>query len=181
MIVLMTIIGIPGLRQNDFRQYKPIGRRPMANQKLPQDFREFLQLLNDHRVEYLLIGGYAVGYHGYPRTTADMDVWIAMNQENAEKVVEVFNAFGMRSPDITPDLFMEPGNIVRMGIPPVRIEVLNEIDGVGFAACMVGAVIGDFEGIRVPLISLEDLKHNKIASGRHKDLEDLEHLPKSSE
>ncbi len=151
----------------------------MARQELPQDFREFLRLLNEHQVEYLLIGGYAVGYHGFPRTTADMDVWVAISSENALKLVEVFNTFGMKSSDIVPDLFMKPGNIVRMGVPPIRIEVLNEIDGVEFSDCIAGAIFGDFDGVQVPLISLDDLKRNKKASGRHKDLEDLEHLPDS--
>lgn len=132
----------------------------MGNQRLPQDFKEFLKLLNERGVEYLLIGGYAVGYHGYPRTTADMDVWVANNRENARKLVEVFMEFGMNSPDITPELFMNSGNIIRMGVPPVRINVLNEIDGVS-----------------VPLISLADLRRNKKAAGRYKDFDDLEHLP----
>lgn len=118
-----------------------------------------------------------MGYYGYPRTTADLDIWIATNKVNAKKVVETFEDFGMRSSEITPALFLKPGNIVRMGVPPVRIEVLNEIDGVEFLDCFAQATIGDFDGIRVPLISLRDLKRNKRASGRHKDLEDLEHLP----
>jgi predicted nucleotidyltransferase len=148
----------------------------MGNQTLPQDFREFLRLLNKHGVDYLLIGGYAVGYHGYPRTTADMDVWTSIGPENAQKLVDVFNEFGMKSPDITPELFMTPGNIVRMGVPPVRIEVLNEIDGVTFSDCSANATIDEIDGVRVSLISLADLKRNKKASGRHKDLDDLEHL-----
>ncbi len=175
----MISIGSPEHLRNVLPLFKSIGRQLMARQELPQDFREFLRLLNEHQVEYLLIGGYAVGYHGYPRTTADMDVWVAIDSENASRLVEVFNAFGMSSPDIVPELFLKPGNIVRIGVPPVRIEVLNEIDGVEFSDCRIGAVIGDFDGVDVPLISLDDLKRNKKASGRHKDLEDLEHLPKS--
>jgi hypothetical protein len=100
-----------------------------------------------------------------------------LNQDNAESLVQAFGAFGMKSSEITSDLFLEPGNIVRMGIPPVRIGVLNETDGVVFSECVDRSVLGDFDGIQVPLISLEDLKRNKKASGRHKDLEDLEHLP----
>jgi predicted nucleotidyltransferase len=173
----MMSIGIPDLLLKGSPPSKSTGRRRMGNQRLPQDFREFLKLLNDHKVEYLLIGGYAVGYHGYPRTTADLDVWVATNSKNAVKLVDVFGAFGMRSAEITHDLFLKPGNIVRMGVPPVRIEILNEIDGVRFSDCAANAVLGDFDGIQVPLISLQDLKRNKKASGRHKDLEDLDHLP----
>ena len=107
----------------------------MEEQMLPDDFKEFLRLLNAHAVDYLLIGGYAVGYHGYPRTTADLDVWVAISSENAEKLVKVFNEFGMLSSELNADLFISPGNIVRMGMAPVRIEVLNEIDGVEFKDC----------------------------------------------
>ncbi len=148
----------------------------MANQELPQDFKEFLRLLNDHGVEYLLIGGYAVGYYGYPRSTADIDVWVANHLDNAGKLTRVFTDFGMISEDITPELFLNPGNIVRMGVPPVRIEVLNEIDGVDFDECMVNSENGMIDGVPVKLISLPDLKRNKRASRRYKDLEDLEHL-----
>lgn len=149
----------------------------MENNALPEDFREFLRLLNDHGVEYLLIGGYAVGYHGYPRTTADLDVWVAIDSSNATKLVDVFSDFGMRSAELNPTLFMTPGTIVRMGLAPVRIEVLNEIDGVDFDRCKDRSVTADMDGIPVPLIALADLRANKLASGRHKDLDDLEHLP----
>jgi hypothetical protein len=95
----------------------------MANQTLPGDFKEFLKLLDDHNVEYLLIGGYAVGYYGYPRTTADMGIFIAMNRKNAVRLKEVFTDFGMVDSAVTPDLFLEKGTIVRMGLPPMRIEM----------------------------------------------------------
>jgi len=143
---------------------------------LPDDFKEFLKLLNDREVEYLLIGGYAVGYHGYPRTTADIDVWVAISTENAEKLVAVFNDFGMLSDEVDISLFMNPGNIVRMGMAPVRIEVLNEIDGVEFNDCFSRRSPIEIDGVEVNLISLADLRANKLASGRHKDLDDLEHL-----
>ena len=149
----------------------------MENQMLPGDFKEFLKLLNDREVEYLLVGGYAVGYHGYPRTTADMDVWVAINIENAKKLVSVFNEFGMLSDEVDTSLFMTSGNIVRMGMAPIRIEVLNDIDGVEFQACFVRSSTVEMDGIAVNLISLADLRANKLASGRHKDLDDLEHLP----
>ncbi|MEE9368051.1 MAG: nucleotidyltransferase [Pontiella sp.] len=149
----------------------------MENQMLPDDFKEFLRLLNGHKVEYLLIGGYAVGYHGYPRTTADIDIWVAINPETAEKLVSAFHDFGMRSPEITKELFTAPGNIVRMGMAPVRIEVLNEIDGVQFDECFSSGTEVEIDGIPIKLISLADLRKNKLASGRHKDLDDLEHLP----
>jgi predicted nucleotidyltransferase len=149
----------------------------MVKKTLPKDFKEFLKLLNLHNVEYLLIGGYAVGYYGYPRTTADIDIWIAINRNNAIKLKNVFSDFGMISNDITPDLFQTPGNIVRMGIPPMRIEILNEIDGVEFNKCYGNRKDIVIDDIPVKLISLSDLRSNKLKSGRYKDFDDLEHLP----
>jgi predicted nucleotidyltransferase len=150
----------------------------MGTQELPQDFKEFLKLLNEKGVDYLLIGGYAVGYYGYPRTTADLDVWIAISPGNAHKMVDVIRQFGMSSPDLTADLFQHPGNIIRMGVAPVRIEVLNEIDGVSFPTCFKNRRSAVIDGLPVNLISLRHLRINKKAAGRHKDLDDLEHLPK---
>lgn len=150
----------------------------MGTQELPQDFKEFLKLLNENGVDYLLIGGYAVGYYGYPRTTADLDVWIAISPGNAQKMVEVIRQFGMNSPDLSANLFQKPGAIIRMGVAPVRIEVLNEIDGVSFPNCFKNRRRAVIDGIRVNLISLRHLRRNKKAAGRHKDLDDLDHLPK---
>ena len=150
----------------------------MADHVFPSDFKEFLKLLNDAEVEYLLIGGYAVGYYGYPRTTADMDVWVAISAENATKLVDVFHDFGMKDVKVTPDLFLQQGKIIRMGVPPMRIEVLTEIDGVSFAECYAARESVALDGQPVNLISLRHLRTNKHAAGRHKDLDDLEHLPK---
>lgn len=170
-------IGRGAQHRSAFRPCKSTGRRHMEDQVLPDDFKEFLKLLEDHNVEYLLIGGYAVGYYGYPRTTADIDIWIATSPETADKMVDVFNAFGMQSPDISTELFMTPGNIVRMGLAPIRIEILNEIDGVEFSECYNRAVRVQIDEIEISMITLSDLRTNKQASGRHKDLDDLEHLP----
>ncbi|MBU0677895.1 MAG: hypothetical protein KJ626_07230 [Verrucomicrobia bacterium] len=148
----------------------------MAEQVLPADFREFLKLLNESEVQYLLIGGYAVGYHGYPRATADIDIWVAISQENASRLVDVFSRFGLSDPGLSPDLFLKPGKIIRMGVPPMRIEVLTEIDGVRFDECYADRITAEIDGQHVPLISIEHLRKNKRASGRHKDLDDLEHL-----
>jgi hypothetical protein len=133
--------------------------------------------LNDHDVEYLLIGGYAVGYYGYPRTTADMDIWVAMRSDNAQKLVHVFQQFGMLSDEITEELFLQSGDIVRMGLPPMRIEILNDIDGVEFGACYKRRSKVVIDKVSVNVVSLQDLRCNKLASGRHKDLDDIEHLP----
>ena len=96
----------------------------MEQIEFPQDFSEFLKLLNAHRVEYLLIGGFAVALHGYPRATADMDVWVARDRSNAERLVSCLREFGFDTPNLTPELFDDPNRIVRMGVAPLRIEIL---------------------------------------------------------
>jgi predicted nucleotidyltransferase len=143
---------------------------------LPDDFREFLKLCNRRRVRYLLIGGYAVGYHGYARATADMDVWIERTAENAARVVAALRDFGFGLAELTPELFLEQGRIVRLGNPPLRLELLNDISGVTFDACRRRRRRATIDGIKVDIISLADLKKNKAASGRAKDVDDLEHL-----
>lgn len=149
----------------------------MATIRLPLDFKEFLQLLNAHHVEYLLIGGYAVGYHGYPRATADMDVWVAIHPHNAEKLVTVLKEFGFDLPELSADLFLKDNQIIRMGVPPVKIEITTTISGVTFEECYTERVVDVLDGVEVNLIDLKHLKINKKASGRHKDLNDLENLP----
>jgi hypothetical protein len=149
----------------------------MATPILPDDFKEFLKLFNEKRVEYLLIGGYAVGYYGYVRSTADINVWVAPNLENAERCLSAIREFGFVAADLNAELLLKPTNITRMGTPPFRIEVLTSISGVSFEECYSERVIDDLDGVEVSLISLEHLKLNKKASGRLKDLTDLEHLP----
>jgi hypothetical protein len=149
----------------------------MATVNLPPDFKEFLQLLSAHHVEYLLIGGYAVAYHGYPRATADMDIWIALHPHNAEKVVAALKAFGFDLPELSPTLFLKEGQIIRMGVPPLRIEIATSISGVHFEECYAARVIDMLDEVEVNLISLTHLKVNKKAAGRYKDLNDLENLP----
>jgi len=149
----------------------------MATTHLPPDFKEFLRLLNAHKVEYLLIGGYAVGYHGYPRATADMDIWVAVHAANAERTVAALREFGFDPPDLLPELFLREWQIVRLGVPPVRIEIATTISGVAWDPCYAERVQDTLDGVPVNLISLRQLKLNKKASGRHQDLADLEHLP----
>lgn len=133
-------------------------------------------MLNSHQIKYLLIGGYAVNYHGYPRTTGDIDIWVAIQQENAEKLVDTLREFGFESAQLTVDLFMKEDQIVRMGIPPFRIELLTTISGVNFEECYLDRITDVIDDVEVQIISLEHLKLNKQASGRYKDLDDLENL-----
>ena len=144
--------------------------------QLPRDFKEFLKLLNEHSVEYLVVGGYAVSFHGYPRPTGDIDIWIAVNEANANRMVEVLRHFGFALPNLSPQLFLDTTNMVRMGIPPVRIEILNEISGVLFDECYARRETTKVDETLINIIALDDLKRNKVASGRFKDLNDLENL-----
>ena len=151
----------------------------IMDQELANDFKEFLRLLRAHRVEYLLIGGWAVGYHGYPRSTDDLDVWIAISPANAERIVKVLSDFGFAVPELSTALFLQPDQIVRMGFEPVRIEVMTSISGVQFDECYRERLETTLDDEPVSLISLRHLKINKKASGRLKDLSDLENLPPS--
>ena len=148
----------------------------MAMIQLPPDFKEFLKLLNSHRVEYLLVGGYAVGYHGYPRATGDMDLWVAIRQNNAEKLVVVLREFGLNAPQLSADIFLQENQIIRMGVPPMRIELLTTISGVDFDSCYSERIVDVIDSVEVHIINLKHLKQNKQASGRHKDLDDLQYL-----
>lgn len=148
----------------------------MAMIPIPPDFKDFLKLLNEHKVQYLLIGGYAVNYHGYVRATADMDIWIKRSPGNAQKTVKVLNEFGFDTKKVNVELFLDKQQVIRMGVPPVRIEVLTSISGVNFEDCYKNKIEDVWDNIGVHIINLQKLKKNKRASGRLKDLTDLEHL-----
>ena len=146
----------------------------MAN-KLPPDFKEFLVLLEQNNVDYLLIGGYAVGLYGYPRATFDMDIFIPVDETNANRLVETLEEFGFAGAKVT--LFTTPSSIIRMGVKPTQLEITNFIDGVSFEECFEERKRQVIDGLEVNVISLEKLRKNKLASGRSKDLADLENLP----
>lgn len=141
-----------------------------------RDFREFIELLNNHGVEYLLIGGYALGIHGYPRYTGDMDIWVKPAPDNANKVLDVLQAFGFGELDLTEEDFTKLGNVVQLGYPPLRIDLLTKPDGVEFSESFANRLQLEHDRLLIHVISLEDFKKNKAASGRPKDLEDLRSL-----
>lgn len=145
----------------------------MATIHLPPDFKEFFQLLDSKEVDYLVIGGYAVAYHGYPRATGDIDVWIAVNPQNAKKAIEAIREFGFNDPNLTENIFLKEEQVIRMGVPPLRIEVLTSIS----KSCYAKRVVETIDGVEISFISLEHLKQNKKASGRYKGMNDLENLP----
>lgn len=144
---------------------------------IPDTFKDFLKLLENHRVEYLLIGGYAVAYHGYPRATADMDIFIAVSRENAERMVAVLREFGFNIPELSEDLFStDIHKILRLGVPPLRIEIMMSISGVEFSDCYEKRVEFKEGELTIKIIDKASLKQNKAAAARHKDLNDLENL-----
>ena len=144
---------------------------------LPNDFSEFLKLLNKHRVRYLLIGGYAVAYHGYVRATADLDIWIEQSIENAEAVFACLTEFGFTVEILDPDLFLVSDRLVRMGLPPFRIEILTSVSGLEFQDSYDQRIEENWSDTVISIIDLVSLKVYKKAAGRHQDLDDLENLP----
>jgi hypothetical protein len=146
----------------------------MATIRIPPDFKEFLKLLNSAHVEYLIVGGYAVNYYGVPRATGDLDIWIAASQENASRLSGALRSFGFAQAQA--GMFQEREQIIRMGVPPLRLEILTSISGVEFADCYARRQLVELDGIPANLIHLEDLKRNKRAAGRLKDRLDLEEL-----
>lgn len=148
----------------------------MATIRLPPDFSEFLRSLAETGVEYLIVGGYAVAYHGHPRATGDLDIWIRMSEENARRTESSLKSFGFDLPEVSAELFTTPEQVIRMGNPPLRIEILTTIDGVEFSDCYERRITVDLDGIPADVIALGDLKTNKRAAGRPQDLSDLEQL-----
>ena len=149
----------------------------MAMIQIPLDFKEFLKLLNFHQVDYLLIGGYAVGYYGFVRATGDMDIWVRISPNNAKNIVNALIEFGFAVPNLSAELFLKEEQIIRMGVPPLRLEILTTISGVVFTECFKNRLVVQIDDLDVNMINLEDLKRNKSASRRLKDLLDLENLP----
>jgi hypothetical protein len=142
---------------------------------LPDDFRDFLSILNEEQVEYLIVGGWALGVHGYVRATGDMDIWVGIEDENIGKLISSLEEFGVPG-GISKEFFMEKGNALRMGMPPMRIEVITEASGIDFPQCYLRKIEIEADGVTVPFIAYEDLVRNKRSSGRLKDLADLEGL-----
>jgi hypothetical protein len=136
-----------------------------------------LKSLNSNHVEYLLIGGYAVGIHGHIRATNDLDVWVHTSAENAARVDRALREFGFAAEGLSPELFVVQNNVIRMGVPPIRIEILTSISGVEFETCYSERKIVPIGELAVPVISLARLRQNKAASARAQDLADLENLP----
>ncbi len=143
---------------------------------LNQDFKEFIQSLNANNVRYPVVGGYAVAFHGHPRYTKDIDVWVEATPENALRVIQALEQFGFASLNLKAEDFLTPDQVVQLGFPPNRIDILTEAEGVDFAECYASRMQVEMDGIPMNFIDLVNLKKNKRAAGRLQDLADLENL-----
>lgn len=143
---------------------------------LSPDFKEFVRSLNDNGVRYLVVGGYAVALHGHPRYTKDLDIWLWLDRENALQTVAALDQFGFGTLGLEPEDFLVADQIIQLGYPPNRIDLLTSLPGVQFDACYTDRVVVEIDGVAVNFIDLENLKKNKQASGRYQDLADLENL-----
>jgi hypothetical protein len=147
---------------------------PTEKRPLPVDFAEFIRLLNSRKVKYLILGGWAVNLYANPRATGDIDFLIGVDEKNIDKVLEALNDFGMKN--VPRKHFQESGNVVRMGFPPTKIEILTSASGIEFESCYKRKKTIKIQDIRMHFIAKQDLMKNKRAAGRLKDLADLEAL-----
>jgi len=143
---------------------------------LSKDFKEFVSLLKEHDTEYMIVGGYAVGVHGYPRFTGDLDIWLNPTASNAIQVLKAISDFGFASFNLTVEDLTKEDNVIQFGQPPLRIDLLTSIDGVLFEDCYANRKQISFDGLVMNFIGYHDLVKNKKATGRHKDLDDLENM-----
>lgn len=140
------------------------------------DFKELLECLNSRGVEYLIVGGYAIAFHGAPRFTGDIDIYVRPDPDNGQRIVAALTDFGFGGLDITADDFAAPHRVVQLGVAPVRVDLITSISGVAWDEARAGSVPGDYGGVAVRFIGLAALIANKRASARAKDLADLEAL-----
>jgi len=145
---------------------------------LAPDFEDFVALLNEHQVEYMVVGGYALALHGKPRHTGDLDIWINISERNASLMVEVIKDFGMASLGLREEDFLKPGYITQIGQPPLRIDILNNIDGLEFEDARKNVQQIEADGLQISYIGLHDFISNKQASGRRQDLVDIKEVQK---
>jgi predicted nucleotidyltransferase len=145
---------------------------------LAQDFEEFIALLNKYQVEYMVVGGYALAFHGKPRHTGDLDIWIGISKVNAGQMMKVVKEFGLGALGLTKNDFLKEGYMTQIGYPPLRIDILNSIDGVDFKDAYENRQQVDLDGLMVIYIGLREFIKNKEASGRPQDLSDISDLQK---
>lgn len=145
---------------------------------LSKDFKEFIELLNKNNVQYIVVGAYAVGLHGYVRFTGDLDVWVEPTHENAVKLINCITAFGFESlSNLSAEDFTKENTVVQLGYPPLRIDVMTSVSGIAFSECFEKRELATIDGTSVYYLDLANLKKNKASTNRKKDQDDLENLP----
>ena len=143
---------------------------------LNKDFKEFIELLNKKKVNYLVVGGYAVALHGHPRYTKDLDIWIERSPENAHRILSALDEFGFGALDLKTEDFLKEDHIIQLGYPPNRIDILTTLSDMSFEECQQAGIEVDIEELSIRFIDLANLKKNKLATGRPQDLADVENL-----
>jgi hypothetical protein len=143
-----------------------------------EDFIDFLNFLNENKVSYILVGGYAVVIRGYSRTTGDIDIWVEKNQENYYKLNKALVSFGLPSNAITLDSFLSSEfDVFSIGKPPFAIEIMTAVKGLNYPETYSSSTVEKIDGIDIRVVHINHLRQAKEAAGRHKDLNDLENLP----
>ena len=141
-----------------------------------RDFRELLESFNAQKVEYVIVGGYALAYHGAPRYTRDIDLYVRPTEANSHRIMAALEAFGFGQAGLTADDFQKPGQIVQLGYPPVRVDLITSIEGVSWEQVAAGKSMGEYGGEPVPFIGRAEFIANKKAAGRLQDLADAERI-----
>jgi len=147
---------------------------------LNEDYKEMLQGLLDQKVEFIVVGAYALAAHGFPRATGDIDIWVKPDENNSKKVFKALARFGAPIDEIREDEFSHPGLIFQIGVVPRRIDIITKIDAVEFEEADSDKIFVDIDGLKVPVLSVDKLIKNKMATGREKDLLDAKLLKKRS-
>jgi len=140
------------------------------------DFRDLLELFNSHQVEFMLVGGYALAFHGAPRYTGDMDIFVHASSSNCVRIIAALSEFGFGSAGLTAEDFQVENTVVQLGVPPVRVDIVTSLTGVSWEEAYSNRVQGKYGDVSVFYIGLEQFISNKKAIGRLKDLADLEAL-----
>lgn len=142
-----------------------------------KDLKEFLIHLNANKVDYMVVGGIAVAFYGYPRFTGVIDVWIKKSSDNARKIISAVRSFGYAGIELSEEELTKDNMVFQFGVEPNRIDIITDVDGLIFDEAVKNKQSATMDGVNISIISLDDLKKNKRSSARHKDLDDLENLP----
>ena len=144
------------------------------------DFKELFESLNAHKVDYLVVGGYAMAFHGAPRVTGDIDLLVRPNADNADRIIAALKDFGFESPDLTAEDFQNPDRVIQLGVPPVRVDLITSLTAVSWEQADSGKLLTTYGDVQVSYIGKAQLLANKKALGRKKDLADIEALDQTS-